>query len=195
MLCVRIYSFYYILSKLFCKLFTYCIQRLVSSLYWRYTACMSFTESSHTWSKKTEKILSNQVQERLFDHVMCFGTFDIFHPGHIFYLTETAKLAKKMTIVIARDTRVTSLKWRSAEDDEETRRKNVEQAFPDAQVILWDEHDIFAPLRTYSPDILAFGYDQRVPEAKIHELFPTLQMRRIGGFEPEKWKSSKLRKN
>ncbi len=43
-----------------------------------------------------------------FHHVMCFGTFDIFHPGHVFYLSEAQKLADTMTIVIARDHRVFS---------------------------------------------------------------------------------------
>ena len=71
---------------------------------------MSFTESSHSQSKITQKNLSNPFPERLFDHVMCFGTFDIFHPGHIFYLTEAEKLARKMTVVIARDHRVEVLK-------------------------------------------------------------------------------------
>ncbi len=67
------------------------------------------------------------------------------------------------------------------------------KAFPDADVILGDESDIFAPIRTLHPDLLAFGYDQRVPEEKLHELFPTLEFVRIGGYETEKWKSSKLR--
>ncbi len=44
------------------------------------------------------------------------------------------------------------------------------------------------------PDVLAFGYDQRVPEEKIHELFPKIEIRRIGGYETDKWKSSLLRK-
>ena len=59
---------------------------------------MSFTESSHSLAKN----------RTIYGHVMCFGTFDIFHPGHEYYLGESAKLAKAMTIVIARDHRVFS---------------------------------------------------------------------------------------
>jgi glycerol-3-phosphate cytidylyltransferase-like family protein len=77
--------------------------------------------------------------------------------------------------------------------DENTRLRMVAQKFPDAHVILGDEHDIFAPLRTLHPDLLAFGYDQRVPEEKIRELFPTVELVRIGGYETTKWKSSLLR--
>lgn len=126
---------------------------------------------------------------------MCFGTFDIFHPGHEFYLSEAAKLADQMTIVIARDHRVFSGKWRDPVHDELLRRDIVERAFPDAHVILGHESDIFAPIREFSPDLLAFGYDQKVPESKINELFPDIEIVRLGGYEVERWKSSLLRKD
>lgn len=60
-------------------------------------------------------------------------------------------------------------------------------------MIIGDEKDIFAPLRMYAPDVLAFGYDQRVPEEEIKKLFPNIEIIRIGGYEIEKWKSSLLR--
>ncbi len=125
---------------------------------------------------------------------MCFGTFDIFHPWHIYYLREAEKLGDDLIIVIARDGRVKNLKWRLPQDHEDVRRANVASVFKNAQVILGGVEDIFAPLRKYTPDILAFGYDQRVPEEKIRELFPIIEIVRIWGFEPEKWKSSLLRK-
>ncbi len=75
---------------------------------------MAFTESSHTGAKNREINPTNSVipikKKTQYNHVMCFGTFDIFHPGHVFYLSEAEKLAPKMTIVIARDARVTKLK-------------------------------------------------------------------------------------
>ncbi len=140
-----------------------------------------------------QKNRDKPILDKEFDHVMCFGTFDIFHPGHEFYLREAQKFAQKMTIVIARDARVLSGKWRPPIDDESTRLSKVKKAFPDADVILGDESDIFAPLRALQPDILAFGYDQRVPEDKIKELFPNIAIVRVGGYETDKYKSSKLR--
>ncbi len=124
---------------------------------------------------------------------MCFGTFDIFHPGHVFYLSEAERLGDQLMVIIARDDRVMKIKWRSPKDDELTRQRNVAHAFREAQVILWDSDDIFLPLRQYNPDILAFWYDQNVPEDKIYELFPHMKIVRIGGFETDKWKSSLLR--
>lgn len=55
----------------------------------------------------------------------------------------------------------------------------MSEAFPEAHVILGDESDIFAPIRDYAPDILVFGYDQRVPEGAIREIFPDIAIERI----------------
>ncbi len=136
-----------------------------------------------------------ELPEKWFDHVMCFGTFDIFHPGHIFYLSEAAKYASQMTVVIARDHRVFAGKWHDPIHSEGERLEQVWSAFPEANVILGDEQDIFAPIRELSPDLLAFGYDQRVPIEKLRELFPNIEIVRIGWHETEKWKSSLLRRN
>ena len=69
---------------------------------------MSFGDSPLLESKTPPKEDGFAFIQNTFDHVMCFGTFDIFHPGHAFYLSEAQKFAKKMTIVIARDHRVFS---------------------------------------------------------------------------------------
>ncbi len=61
-------------------------------------------------------------------------------------------------------------------------------------MILGHESDIFAPIRDLHPDMLAFGYDQKVPESKIQELFPDIEIVRIGGYEVERYKSSILKK-
>ena len=124
---------------------------------------------------------------------MTFGTFDLFHPGHIYYLSEAEKLADQLIVIIARDVRVAHGKGRSSLHKEGERLESVKTAFPTASVILGHESDIFTPIREHHPDILAFGYDQYVPEEKIRELFPAIEIVRVGGYETEKWKSSILR--
>lgn len=71
---------------------------------------MSFTDSSHSDAESIQKNHSKTSADKQFDHVMCFGTFDIFHPGHVFYLSESQKFAHKMTVIIARDSRVEQIK-------------------------------------------------------------------------------------
>lgn len=154
---------------------------------------MSFPDSPLPDAKNSINTTQWTIPDKQLDQVMCFGTFDIFHPGHVFYLSEAEKYAKKMTIIIARDHRVSSGKWRDPIHSETERLNNVQKSFPEATVLLGNETDIFAPIREIQPDILAFGYDQRVPEDKIHELFPNIEIRRISGYETDKWKSSLLR--
>lgn len=125
--------------------------------------------------------------------VMAFGTFDLFHPWHVYYLSQAERLGDELIIVIARDTRVQKLKWRRSHDDENSRLSNVSYAFRDAHVILGDETNILTPLSVHQPDVLAFWYDQKIPEEQIREHFPTIEIVRIGGYETDKWKSSKLR--
>lgn len=69
----------------------------------------------------------------------------------------------------------------------------VREHFPLAEVILGHESDIFAPIRERAPDLLSFGYDQRVPEEKLQALFPAIKIVRIEAHEPDKHKSSILR--
>lgn len=71
---------------------------------------MAIPDLSHSDAEKTCPYSDSSHTEKQFDHVMCFGTFDIFHPGHVFYLSEAQKFAHEMTIVIARDKKVLAVK-------------------------------------------------------------------------------------
>lgn len=42
--------------------------------------------------------------------VMTFGTFDVFHPGHLYYLREAKKLGNYLVTVVARDETVLNIK-------------------------------------------------------------------------------------
>jgi glycerol-3-phosphate cytidylyltransferase-like family protein len=65
---------------------------------------MSSADTEHLDAKNSK----NKTHKNHSTHVMCFGTFDIFHPGHAYYLSEAKKLGDTITIVIARDHRVFS---------------------------------------------------------------------------------------
>lgn len=154
---------------------------------------MAFTVFSHSQRKKKEESSISPLPDEQFDLVMCFGTFDIFHPGHEFYLSESQKFARDMIIVVARDHRVAKNKWRHSSHTEKERLETVKKNFPDAKVILGDDHDIFAPIYEYHPDILAFWYDQYAPEERIRVLFPDITIVRIPWYDTERYKSSILR--
>jgi cytidyltransferase-like protein len=68
--------------------------------------------------------------------VMAFGTFDLFHPGHKHYLDTALALGDELIVIVARDSRVLTVKLRSPIHTELTRLDNVSNACPEAMVIL-----------------------------------------------------------
>jgi len=125
---------------------------------------------------------------------MGFGTFDAVHPGHFFYLNQLKALGDELFVVIARNSSVEKLKGNAPHFDEELRKEHVEEIGVADRVILGDESDFFKVLRDYQPDILGFGYDQRVNLEDIKAQFPKMAVMRIEAFEPDKHKSSIIKR-
>lgn len=124
--------------------------------------------------------------------VLVFGTFDYLHPGHLYVLREASRRGE-LWVVIARDRNVTKLKGRTALQSEDERKKGVEDAMRDARVVLGDATDFLAPVREIKPDLILLGYDQALPPG-IKESDLPCEVERLPAFEPEKYKSSLLRK-
>lgn len=129
--------------------------------------------------------------------VMTFGTFDVFHPGHEFYLSEARKKGDYLITIIARDKTVVHIKSRNTRESEQVRLQNVEKSGLAHEVLLGSLENYYAIIGLKKPDVLCFGYDQRSFNDKRleeylvkHHLHPKIVI--IPPFEPEKWKSSKL---
>lgn len=127
--------------------------------------------------------------------VMGFGTFDAVHPGHLFYLSELKKLGDELLIVIARDSNVERIKGKKPHFNEDERLKSIlETGLPD-RVILGYETDFMKVLRDHQPQVLGFGYDQRVDIEGLKAQFPRIEMIRLKAYEPHKYKSSLISGN
>ncbi len=129
--------------------------------------------------------------------VMTFGTFDLFHPGHRYYLSEARKEGDYLITVIARDKTVSDLKRKTTREWEEIRKQRVIDSKLSDEVILWSLTDHYNLIWERKPDVLFFGYDQRSfnndhlsAYLSEHNLTPKIIIGKP--FEPEKWKSSKL---
>mgnify|MGYP002346093149 CR=1 FL=1 len=129
--------------------------------------------------------------------VMTFGTFDLLHPGHLYYLSEAKKLWDYLITVVARDSTVENIKKKKPRESEAIRLKNVCDCEYVDEALLGSETDHYAVIFEKKPDILCFGYDQRSfndyrlqEYLQLHHLNPQILI--LPPFEPEKWKSSKL---
>ena len=120
--------------------------------------------------------------------VLVFGTFDHLHPGHRFVLEEAKKRGETF-VVVARDANVKKIKGRLPKQNEEERKRAIEEAFPDVHPVLGDNADFLAPVRSVRPDLVVLGYDQKLPPGVSEKDLPC-RVERLPPFRPEKFKSS-----
>lgn len=123
--------------------------------------------------------------------VVCAGTFDHLHPGHVDFLLQAKTLGDELFVIIARDATVERIKGIKTDDDENRRKQNVElTGIPDKVLLGHEDTELFHILAEILPDVVALGYDQRVKEESIKERFPACEVVRLRPYYPEKFKSS-----
>lgn len=132
--------------------------------------------------------------------VLAFGTFDLFHPGHKYFLKQAKKLGDFLCVVIAQNHTIKRLKALTPIHSEKQRMKRVKDLKIANQVILGQhdfkrKYDIILKLK---PDIIALGYDQKffikdLPKV-IKKLGKPCKIIRLKAYKPKKYKSSIYRK-
>lgn len=131
--------------------------------------------------------------------VMAQGAFDVLHPGHVHYLSESAALGDELVVVLASDERVASRKQLYM--DEESRREILDALEVVDEAIVGNEGDIYDILDEVDPDVVTIGYDQ---DYDLEELRASLAERgygdidvvRVGEYEPsspEQLSSSRIK--
>lgn len=128
--------------------------------------------------------------------VMVFGTFDLLHEGHCYFLQEAKKYGNSLIVVLARDSSVRKMKGVEPHQNELQRLENVKKIPAVDKAVLGNEDDFYKVIEEHQPQVLCFGYDQNKLNVE-----PELKKRRIkaeiytlGPFKPEEYKSTLLRK-
>lgn len=130
--------------------------------------------------------------------VMAFGTFDIFHPGHISFLKQAKKYGD-LIVVIARDRTVKQVKGKLPDNAEKQRLRVIKASGIADKVILGSlTTDKYAAIKKYRPDVIALGYDQKFFTAELKNELKKSKLNdkiiRLKPFQPKKYKSSILKK-
>ena len=99
--------------------------------------------------------------------VVATGTFDILHPGHLYYLEESRKFGDELWVIVARDSNVKH-KPRPV-IPEEQRLAMVAALKPVDQAVLGDKTDMFRPIEEIRPEIITIGFNQMFSEPKLEE--------------------------
>jgi FAD synthetase len=97
--------------------------------------------------------------------VVATGTFDLLHPGHLYYLEESGRLGDELYVIIARDANVRHKPKPVIPEDQ--RLKMVAALKPVDHAVLGDLHDMFRPIREITPAIITIGFNQHFDEEKI----------------------------
>jgi len=129
--------------------------------------------------------------------VMCFGTFDILHPGHLHYLQQAKKYGDYLIVVIARD----ETKWRQRKSiifNEQERRQLISSLSMVNEAVWGYPHNHLRIIIKKKPEVLCLGYDHSISEKTLayklarYGLHPII--RRISPYHPWQYQSSRLRR-
>ena len=127
--------------------------------------------------------------------VMCCGTFDYLHPGHISFIEQASALGDELFVVVARDENVKRIKGHYPDHPEDVRKAALQQLAQVDDVRLgYEGKNFLRVVSDISPDIIALGYDQGQPP-DLAESFPDCRLVVLGPHHPEKFKSSIYRRS
>jgi len=123
--------------------------------------------------------------------VMCFGTFDSPHPGHISYLKQAKKYGNYLIVVVARDKNVKKIKGQLPRKNERERLEEIKKIKFVNEAALGRIKNKYNIIKKYNPDIICLGYDQEVDLKKLRKECKG-KIVRLKSYRENKYKSSKL---
>lgn len=120
------------------------------------------------------------------------GTFDILHPGHLYYLTESRLMGDELHVIVARDVNV---------------RHKLPPIIPEQQRLLMisalkpvdfarlgDLKDMFRPIEEIRPAVITLGYNQHFDERELQSALDargiSCRIVRIGRYPDDGFSSS-----
>ncbi|MHB8164366.1 MAG: adenylyltransferase/cytidyltransferase family protein [Methanoregula sp.] len=125
--------------------------------------------------------------------VVATGTFDLLHPGHIYYLEESKKLGDELWVIVARDLNVKHKPRPIIPEDQ--RLAMIASLRPVDHAILGDKIDMLLPIEEIHPDVITIGFNQLFDEEKLRQQLTARNLSpeivRIGKFADSELCSSR----
>lgn len=132
--------------------------------------------------------------------VLVFGTYDLFHQGHLYFLKEAKKHGTLLAVVVARDKTVKEVKGKKPVHNEKQRLSQIKKIPFVDRAYLGNLADKYQVITEITPDIICLGYDQKIFTQGLKRRLQTLGlapkiMRIKKAYKPDQFKSSLLRKS
>lgn len=130
---------------------------------------------------------------------MVFGTFDILHEGHRNLFLQAKQHGNYLIAVVATDKNTIEIKKKAPLHNEQERLESVQSEFNVDLAVIGDGSDPYKVIVEHQPDVICLGYDQHncfeeKLVSKLKEYPLSLPVIRLNPFQPDKYKSSILRK-
>lgn len=130
--------------------------------------------------------------------VLVFGTFDIFHPGHLSFLRQARRHGDRLYAVVARDRTVLAVKKRLPIQAESERLASVKASGLVDEARLGNLGDKYSAIKKIRPQVICLGYDQAYLTSNLAEKLASLDIEaeiiKLRPYRPDIYKSSKIRK-
>ncbi|MBS3097745.1 FAD synthase [Candidatus Woesearchaeota archaeon] len=131
--------------------------------------------------------------------VMAFGSFDILHPGHLYFLNQAKSKGDKLVVVIALDKTIEKVKGEKPKYNERQRLEHVKGMPMVDKAVLGYEKDPYEIIEEINPDVICLGYDQdsysENLKEKLAERGINPEIIRLGPYKEDIYKSSKLKQH
>jgi FAD synthetase len=129
--------------------------------------------------------------------VMVFGTFDILHPGHIYFLDAAKKYGDFLIVSVAREKYVRKRKKRKPVHSEQDRKKMVTALESVDKVVLGSTGDYIRHIVGQKPDVVCLGYDQQaftkdLKKKLIEAGLKKVRIVRLKSYKPSLYKSNRI---
>lgn len=99
--------------------------------------------------------------------VLATGTFDLLHPGHLYFLEQAKALGDELYVIISRDVNVNHKPLPILPENQ--RLEMVAALKPVDAALLGSLTDYFEPLADICPDIIVLGFDQKFGEKELEK--------------------------
>lgn len=130
--------------------------------------------------------------------VLVFGSFDVFHPGHLAFLRAAKKHGKRLIVIVNRDATYRKEKGRAPVFSERERLLLIASLRDVSEAYLGDRPGRWTVIRRLQPDVIGVGYDQRADhpglKAQIAHLRKRPKIVKLPKFHHRKYKSSLIKK-
>lgn len=131
--------------------------------------------------------------------VLAFGTFDILHPGHIYFLQKAKSLGDYLIVSLATDRNVKKIKGRLPHHSKVDRKALISALRFVDKVVVGAQQDYLGHIAKLKPQIIALGYDQQAFTKGLKEKLAAIGLKvklvRIKPYRPGLYKTSKLMKS